>query len=45
MTGSTGTPDAAPGMALQTLLRNAKTSALRDVIGPSIVDTLHGLDP
>lgn len=32
-------------MALQTLLHNAKTSALRDVIGPSIVDTLHGLDP
>lgn len=45
MTRSTDTPDAAPGMALQTLLRNAKTSALREVIGPSIVDTLQGLDP
>lgn len=45
MTRSTDTPDAAPGMALQTLLRNAKTSALRAVIGPSIVDTLQGLDP
>ena len=32
-------------MALQTLLRNAKKSALREVIGPSIVDTLQGLDP
>jgi len=38
-------PDAAPGMALQTLLRNAKTSALREVIGPSIADTLQALDP
>ena len=37
--------DTAPGIALQTLLRNAKASALREVIGPSIVDTLQGLDP
>lgn len=45
MTISTDTPIAAPGMAIRTLLRNAKTSALREVIGPSIVDTLQGLDP
>ena len=45
MTTSTDTPDTAPGIALQTLLRNAKASALREVIGPSIVDTLQGLDP
>ncbi len=32
-------------MALKTLLRNAKTSALREVIGPSIVDTLQGFAP
>lgn len=45
MTRSTDTPDTAPGIALQTLLRNAKAKALREVIGPSIVDTLLGLDP
>ncbi len=45
MTRLTDTPDTAPGMALQTLLGNAKTSALRNVIGSSIVDTLQGLDP
>ncbi|MGQ4808302.1 UvrABC system protein B [Candidatus Entotheonellaceae bacterium PAL068K] len=45
MTRSTDTPDAAPGVALRTLLRNAKKSALRKVIGPSIVDTLQGFDP
>ena len=45
MTRSTEAADIAPGMALQTLLRNAKKSALREVIDPSIVDTLQGLDP
>jgi superfamily II DNA or RNA helicase len=44
MTTSTDTP-AAPGMALQTLLRSAKGAALRELIGPSIVDTIKGLDP
>ncbi len=36
---------AAPGMAIQTLLRNAKSVSLRNLIGPSIVDTIHSLDP
>ena len=45
MTRSTDTAEAAPGIAFQALLRNAKTSALRGMIGPSIVDTLHGLEP
>ena len=45
MTETTDTSSTAPGIALQALLRNAKTSALREVIGPSIVDTLRGLDP
>lgn len=36
---------AAPGIALQTLLRHTKTAALRELIGPSIVDTLQGFDP
>ena len=39
------TPSAAPGLALETLLRNAKGAALRELIGPSIVDTIRGLDP
>ena len=39
------TPSAAPGLALGTLLRNAKGAALRELIGPSIVDTIRGLDP
>ena len=45
MTKSTDTPTAAPGMALQTLLRNAKAAALRELIGSSIMDTIQGLDP
>lgn len=45
MTKSTDTQTDAPGIALQTLLRNAKPAALRDMIGPTIVDTLRGLDP
>ena len=45
MQKSTDTPAAAPGIALQTLLRNAKESALRDLIGPSMVDTIRGLAP
>ena len=34
-----------PGMALQTLLRQAKAGKLRQIIGPSIVDVLEGLQP
>ena len=45
MTQSTDTSANVPGIALQTLLRNAKPAALRELIGPSIVDTLQGLDP
>ncbi len=45
MQKSTDTPAAAPGLALQTLLRNSKESALRDLIGPSIVDTVRGFAP
>ena len=36
---------AAPGLAFQTLLQNAKSALLRELIGPSIFDTLKGLDP
>lgn len=36
--------DTAPGIALQTLLRNAKGAALRELIGPSVMDTVRGLD-
>ena len=35
----------APGMAFKTLLRNAKPSALRELVGPSTVDVIQGLDP
>lgn len=35
----------APGLAFQALLRQAKPTFLRDLVGPSIVDTLRGLDP
>ena len=42
---STDRPAAAPGIAFQTLLRNAKGAALRELIGSSIVDTIRGLDP
>jgi len=45
MTKTTDTSSTAPGIALQTLLRNAKPAALRELIGPTIVDTLQGLDP
>ena len=45
MTQSTDTSTSAPGIALQTLLCNANPAALRELIGPSIVDTLQGLDP
>ena len=34
----------APGIALQTLLCNAKPAVLRELIGPSIINTLHDLD-
>ena len=45
MTTSNNTLSAAPGIALRELLRNAKRPALRELIGPSIVDTIRGLDP
>lgn len=45
MTETTDTSASAPGIALQTLLRNAKPAVLRELIDPSIVDTLQGLDP
>ena len=38
-------PAAALGIALQTLLRSAKGAALRELIGPSIMDTIQGLEP
>lgn len=34
-----------PGIALQTLLRSAKLATLREIIGPSIVNTIEALDP
>lgn len=45
MRKSTDTSTSAPGIALRTLLRNAKGAALRELIGPRIVDTIRGLDP
>lgn len=45
MITSTDTQAGAPGIALQTLLRDAKPSALRELVGPTIIDTLQGLDP
>lgn len=45
MTPPNNTPSAAPGLALQTLLRNAKRPALYELLGSSIVDTIRGLDP
>lgn len=45
MSGSADKHEAAPGLALQTLLRDAKTSVLREIIGSSIMDLLKGLDP
>ena len=35
----------APGLALQTLLREAKPTTLRKLIGSSTVEVLEGLDP
>ena len=34
-----------PGIALQTLLRGAKPETLKEIIGPSIVNTIEALDP
>ena len=34
-----------PRIALQTLLRQAKPLALRELVGPSTIDVLQGLDP
>lgn len=45
MQESTDTLGAAPGIALQTLLRNAKEAALHELISPSIMDTIRGIDP
>ena len=45
MHNSTDPPAVAPGIALQTLLRSAKGAALRELIGPSIMDTIQGLEP
>ena len=45
MHNSTDTPTVAPGIALQTLLRSAKRAALCELIGPSIMDTIRGLEP
>jgi len=39
------TPNAAPGIALQTLLRTAERAALLELIGPSIMDTIRAFDP
>ena len=36
---------AAPGLAFSALLKNAKPALLRELIDPSIFDTLQGLDP
>ena len=35
----------AKGLSIQTLLRQAKTKGLKEIIGQSIVDVLEGLDP
>ena len=35
----------APGLALQTLLREAKTEGLKKLLGQSMIDVLEGLDP
>ena len=45
MKESTDALAAAPGIALKTLLRNAKEAALHELIGPSIMDTIRGIDP
>jgi superfamily II DNA or RNA helicase len=44
MTKSSDLP-ASPGIALQTLLRSAKPATLREIIGPSIANTIEALDP
>jgi superfamily II DNA or RNA helicase len=35
----------APGLAFSTLLKSAKASSLRQLVGPGIIETLEGLDP
>ena len=40
-----GTPVVAPGIALQTLLHGGKDAALRELIGPAVMETIRGLDP
>lgn len=45
MTKSTDLAATSPGIALQTLLRNAKEAALRELIGPSLMNTIQGFDP
>jgi DNA repair protein RadD len=42
---SSESPGVAPGLAFQALLRAAKPAALRELVGPAIVETLEGLDP
>ena len=44
MTASTD-PFSAPGLALHALLRQAKVESLKELIGPSTVSVLEGLDP
>lgn len=41
----TDIPPDAPGIALKTLLRNAKRATLCELIDPSIMDTIQELDP
>lgn len=45
MKTSNSTLAVAPGIALQTLLRNGKEAALRELIDSSVLDTIRGLDP
>ena len=42
---SSSNTSTAPGLAFTALLQNAKPALLRELIGPSIFDTLQGLDP
>ncbi|GMV63190.1 MAG: DEAD/DEAH box helicase [Parvibaculum sp.] len=44
MTKAAGFPTS-PGIALQALLRGAKPTTLRKIIGPSIINTIEALDP
>lgn len=43
MKNSTDPPTDAPGIALQSLLRGANGAELRDLIGPTVMDTVQGL--